>query len=64
LGFRRLGSVDPRAWGLPNVVVFSALSGLSLGRLYQANDVSVLPRTGEGLLHNVAKSIGRFRFAV
>lgn len=42
------GPIDPRAWGLPNVVVqpFQAQAGLR--DYYWAADVLVLPSTGEG----------------
>jgi glycosyltransferase involved in cell wall biosynthesis len=43
------GPMDPRAWGLPNVHVFSGLQGASLAPFYQASDVFVLPSIGEGL---------------
>jgi glycosyltransferase involved in cell wall biosynthesis len=42
------GPLDPAAWGLPNVKVFSGLAGESLARLYKASDVLVLPSVGEG----------------
>jgi glycosyltransferase involved in cell wall biosynthesis len=42
------GHLDPQAWGLPNVVVFSDLSEVGLAPLYQASDVFVLPSKGEG----------------
>ncbi len=42
------GLIDPNAWGLKNVRVFSGLSGASLAPLYQASDVFVLPSVGEG----------------
>jgi glycosyltransferase involved in cell wall biosynthesis len=43
------GPIDPRAWGLPNVHVYSGLEGASLAPFYQASDVFVLPSIGEGL---------------
>jgi glycosyltransferase involved in cell wall biosynthesis len=43
------GPIDPRAWGLQNVRVFSGLQGASLAPFYQAGDVFVLPSIGEGL---------------
>ncbi len=43
------GPIDPRAWRLPNVHVFSDLQGASLAPFYQAGDVFVLPSIGEGL---------------
>lgn len=46
--FAGRGPLDPNSWGLPNVKVFSGLSGQSLARLYQASDVLVLPSVGEG----------------
>ncbi len=42
------GPIDPRAWKLPNVHVFSNLQGAVLVRLYQASDVFILPSIGEG----------------
>jgi glycosyltransferase involved in cell wall biosynthesis len=46
--FAGWGHLDPRAWGLPNVIVFSDLNGPSLAPLYQASDLLVLPSKGEG----------------
>jgi glycosyltransferase involved in cell wall biosynthesis len=46
--FAGWGHIDPREWGLPNVLVFSGLSGAELAPLYQASDVFVLPSKGEG----------------
>jgi glycosyltransferase involved in cell wall biosynthesis len=46
--FAGWGHLDPRYWGLPNVVVFSDLSGRSLAPLYRASDLLVLPSKGEG----------------
>jgi glycosyltransferase involved in cell wall biosynthesis len=46
--FAGWGPLDPREWGLPNVVVFSDLSGPSLAPLYQASHLLVLPSKGEG----------------
>jgi glycosyltransferase involved in cell wall biosynthesis len=46
--FAGWGHLNPRAWALPNVVVFSDLCGSSLVPLYQASDVLVLPSKGEG----------------
>ena len=46
--FAGWGLIDPVAWGLPNVRVFSDLSGPSLAELYRASDVFVLPSQGEG----------------
>jgi glycosyltransferase involved in cell wall biosynthesis len=43
------GPIDPAAWQLPNVHVFSGLHGPSLVSLYQASDLFVLPSVGEGL---------------
>lgn len=43
------GPINPRAWGLPNVHVFSGLQGASLAQFYQASDVFALPSIGEGL---------------
>jgi len=42
------GPIDPGAWALPNVKVFTGLFGASLARLYQASDALVLPSVGEG----------------
>lgn len=42
------GPIDPAAWGLSNVRVFSGRSGAALAELYQASDVFVLPSRGEG----------------
>ncbi|MFX8373784.1 glycosyltransferase, partial [Acinetobacter baumannii] len=41
--------IDPGAWGLPNVHVFSQLQGATLVPLYQASDAFLLPSIGEGL---------------
>ena len=46
--FAGWGHLDPRDWDLPNVVVFTGLSGAALTPLYQASDVFVLPSKGEG----------------
>ena len=46
--FAGWGHLDPRRWGLPNVMVFSDLSGPSLADLYRASDLLVLPSKGEG----------------
>jgi glycosyltransferase involved in cell wall biosynthesis len=46
--FAGWGLIDPAAWGLANVRVFSDLAGSSLAELYQAADVLVLPSQGEG----------------
>jgi glycosyltransferase involved in cell wall biosynthesis len=46
--FAGWGLIDPAAWGLPNVRVFSDLAGPSLAELYRASDVFVLPSQGEG----------------
>jgi glycosyltransferase involved in cell wall biosynthesis len=42
------GSLDPRRWRLPNVRVYSDLSGPTLVPLYRASDLLLLPSTGEG----------------
>jgi glycosyltransferase involved in cell wall biosynthesis len=46
--FAGTGALDPAAWGLGNVKVFSTLREHSLAELYRASDVFVLPSTGEG----------------
>ena len=46
--FAGWGVIDPAAWGLPNVRVFSDLAGAALADLYRAADVFVLPSHGEG----------------
>jgi glycosyltransferase involved in cell wall biosynthesis len=46
--FAGWGVIDPAAWGLANVRVFSDLSGGGLAELYRAADVFVLPSQGEG----------------
>lgn len=46
--FAGWGHLDPRHWGLPNVIVFSDLGGPTLAALYRASDVLVLPSKGEG----------------
>jgi glycosyltransferase involved in cell wall biosynthesis len=46
--FAGWGHMDPRGWGLHNVIVLSDLTGPSLAPLYQASDVLVLPSKGEG----------------
>lgn len=43
------GPINPRAWALPNVHVFSHLEGATLVPFYQASDVFLLPSIGEGL---------------
>src|SRR6202008_680383 len=47
-GFAGSGPLDPSVWGLPNVRVYSALSGSTLVPLYRASDVLLLPSVGEG----------------
>lgn len=42
------GPIDPTSWRLPNVRVFSGLSGTRLASLYRSSDVLVLPSAGEG----------------
>jgi glycosyltransferase involved in cell wall biosynthesis len=46
--FAGWGVIDPAAWRLPNVQVFSDLGGPSLAELYRGSDVFVLPSQGEG----------------
>jgi glycosyltransferase involved in cell wall biosynthesis len=46
--FAGWGLIDPAAWGLANVRVFSDLAGASLAELYRAADLFVLPSQGEG----------------
>jgi len=46
--FAGWGHLDPKDWGLPNVVVFRDRGGADLVPLYQASDVFVLPSKGEG----------------
>jgi len=46
--FAGWGLIDPAAWGLANVRVFSDLAGAGLAELYRASDVFVLPSQGEG----------------
>lgn len=46
--FAGWGLIDPAAWGLANVRVFSNLAGPNLAELYRAGDVFVLPSRGEG----------------
>ena len=46
--FAGWGVIDPTAWGLANVKVYSDLSGPGLAQLYQAADLFVLPSQGEG----------------
>jgi len=46
--FAGWGPLNPRDWGLQNVIVFSGLSGQSMAPLYRASDVFVLPSKGEG----------------
>ncbi len=46
--FAGWGVIDPAAWGLGNVRVFSDLAGPGLADLYRASDVFVLPSQGEG----------------
>ena len=46
--FAGWGDVDPSKWNLPNVHVFSSLSGSTLAPLYQASDLLLLPSVGEG----------------
>lgn len=42
------GRFDPRAWQLPNVIVFDRIPHCQMPRFYQASDVLVLPSSREG----------------
>jgi glycosyltransferase involved in cell wall biosynthesis len=42
------GAIDPCKWNLPNVRVFTSLSGATLASLYRASSILVLPSVGEG----------------
>ena len=42
------GPIDPRAWGLSNVKVFSGMPQAELVAFYRAADLLVLPSKGEG----------------
>lgn len=42
------GPLDPSAWRIPNVRVFTSLEGESLAALYRACDALILPSVGEG----------------
>ncbi len=42
------GVLDPARWNLPNVRVYSGLSGDALADMYRASDLLVLPSRGEG----------------
>ncbi len=46
--FAGWGALDPAKWELPNVRVYTSLSGPSLASLYRASDVLLLPSVGEG----------------
>jgi glycosyltransferase involved in cell wall biosynthesis len=46
--FAGRGVLDPCGWRLPNVRVYSDLSGSTLAPLYHASDLLLLPSTGEG----------------
>jgi glycosyltransferase involved in cell wall biosynthesis len=46
--FAGQGTLDPARWGLPNVRVYTSLSGSSLACLYRASDLLLLPSIGEG----------------
>lgn len=46
--FAGRGTLDPGKWSLPNVRVFSDLTGATLAPLYHASDALLLPSTGEG----------------
>jgi glycosyltransferase involved in cell wall biosynthesis len=46
--FAGWGALDPTSWRLPNVCVYTNLSGSSLANLYRASDVLLLPSSGEG----------------
>jgi glycosyltransferase involved in cell wall biosynthesis len=42
------GPMDPTRWSLPNIQVFTGLTGTRLASLYRSSDVLVLPSAGEG----------------
>jgi glycosyltransferase involved in cell wall biosynthesis len=46
--FAGQGTLDPTRWELPNVRVYTSLSGASLASLYRASDLLLLPSAGEG----------------
>jgi glycosyltransferase involved in cell wall biosynthesis len=46
--FAGRGPLDPAAWNLPNVRVYSDLSRDALAQLYRASDGLLLPSVGEG----------------
>ena len=46
--FAGRGPLNPAAWNLPNVRVYSDLSGDALAQLYRASDGLLLPSVGEG----------------
>jgi glycosyltransferase involved in cell wall biosynthesis len=46
--FAGQGTLDPTRWELPNVRVYSSLSGPSLASAYRASDLLLLPSAGEG----------------
>jgi glycosyltransferase involved in cell wall biosynthesis len=54
------GAIDPRAWGLPNVMVLGELEGERLADLYRAADVLLLPSPREafGLVVREAMACG------
>jgi len=49
------GPIDPRKWGLDNVIALSGLDDLSIGELYRCCDLLVLPSVGEGGLPLVVR---------
>lgn len=45
---RGSGTIDARAWGLPNVAILPYVSNQELRELYGAHDLLILPSFGEG----------------
>lgn len=42
-----IGPIDPRGWGLDNVIALGQLDRADMGRLYRASDVTILPSQSE-----------------
>ncbi len=49
------GPIDPKKWGLDNVIALSGLDDSSIAELYRCSDLFILPSVGEGGFPLVAR---------